>query len=70
MIKTPAIAIDSFASLRKGGAMMWRGAKLSGKGEYFVMEGKSGTHTLLIASTDRARLNAHWQGFTADPRNA
>lgn len=64
------IAMDSFASLRKGGSMMYRGAKLEGKGEHFVMTGKSGTHTLLICATDRARLSAHWNAFANHPANA
>lgn len=36
----------------------------------YVMTGPSGRHSLMIAATDLARLNAHWAGFAADPRNA
>lgn len=36
----------------------------------FVLEGPSGTHSLLVEATDLARLNAHWQTFASDPRNA
>ena len=36
----------------------------------FVMEGPSGRHSLLVDATDLDRLNAHWQVFCADQRNA
>lgn len=36
----------------------------------FVMTGPSGGHSLMIIATDIDRLNAHWSGFAADPRNA
>lgn len=36
----------------------------------FVMEGPSGSHSLLVAATDLERLNAHWTVFATDPRNA
>ena len=45
-------------------------AKLQAIGDRFVMEGPSGKHSLAIVATDAARLNAHWQNFAADPRNA
>ena len=35
----------------------------------FVMEGPSGTHSLLVAATDLDRLNAHWTVFCDDERN-
>lgn len=35
----------------------------------FVMEGPSGTHTLLVDATDLERLNAHWTVFCSDSRN-
>ena len=35
----------------------------------FVMEGPSGTHSLLVDATDRNRLNAHWRNFCQDGRN-
>jgi len=64
------IAIDSYGSLKRGGSMMYRGAKLERMGEYFVMTGKSGTHSLLVAATDRERLSAHWVHFANHPANA
>lgn len=42
-------------------------AALALKGDRYVMAKRDGntkqTHTLDAASTDAARLNAHWQGF-------
>lgn len=35
----------------------------------FLMEGPSGRHSLLVAATDRARLQAHWATFAAHPSN-
>jgi hypothetical protein len=35
------------------------------EGIYHVMRGPSGTHILLAAETDDARLAAHWDGFVA-----
>jgi hypothetical protein len=35
----------------------------------FVMEGPSGTHSLLVDATDLPRLNAHWTTFAAHPDN-
>lgn len=64
------IPMDSFSSLRKDGSMMYRGAKIERVGEYFVMTGKSGTHSLLITATDRTRLSAHWNHFCNHPANA
>lgn len=35
----------------------------------YVMEGPSGTHSLLCTATSLDRLNAHWTNFCLDPRN-
>lgn len=35
----------------------------------FVLEGKSGTHSLDIMATDLSRLNAHWTTFCAHAIN-
>lgn len=35
----------------------------------FVMEGKSGTHSLDLMTTDLSRLNAHWTVFCAHAIN-
>lgn len=69
-MNVPAISLDTYGSLKRGGSIMWRNAKLSVMGDSFLMEGKSGTHALLICATDRARLTAHWQIFAAHAANA
>lgn len=52
-------------------AAEWTADRVTGQTEgRFVMRGPSGVHSLLIDATDTERLNAHWQGFAADPRNA
>lgn len=45
-------------------------AMLRAVDDRFVMTGPSGTHSLDIGCTDAFRLNAHWQVFATDPRNA
>lgn len=50
-----------------GGAGLGEGAMP--KERRFVMEGPSGTHSLLVAATDLDRLNAHWTVFCDDERN-
>lgn len=44
-------------------------ARLSVNAGRFVMEGKSGTHTLATISTDKDRLNAHWLIFAGHDAN-
>lgn len=52
-------------------AVEWMPCRFTGETEgRFVMRGPSGVHTLLIDATDAARLNAHWQVFASDSRNA
>src|SRR5262245_25494910 len=36
---------------------------LSSDGEFYVMQGDSGRHSLSVSATDYARLSIHWQGF-------
>jgi hypothetical protein len=42
---------------------------ISSTERHFVMEGPSGTHTLLCAATDLERLNAHWSVFATHSAN-
>lgn len=35
----------------------------------FILNGPTGTHTLLVSATDSDRLNAHWQGFCEKTAN-
>lgn len=44
-------------------------ADLERQGDKFVMSGPSGVHVLDVHMTSLERLNAHWAGFCADPRN-
>lgn len=38
-------------------------------GDYYVMTGPSGLHSLLVSATDLDRLNAHWYIFASHPIN-
>lgn len=65
MIDQPAITETRFAFLLSGdNATTTHGkASLTVNGDRFVMSGPSGVHSLLVAATDRERLDAHWKGF-------
>jgi hypothetical protein len=43
---------------------------LTTDGEYFIMEGPSGRHTLACDCTDEKRLAAHWRGFSGQHTDA
>lgn len=50
--------------LNDGGTLTWNRCWLRIEGDRFRMwSPKTGTHTLLIITTDTERLAAHWHGF-------
>jgi hypothetical protein len=69
----PALTEDDYAALTSGrnvavthgAATLW----LSRTDDRFVMQGPSGTHSLLVVATDLDRLNAHWRVFAAHDDN-
>lgn len=58
------------AITRWGQAVLSSSPASDGDERRFVLTGPSGRHSLLVAATDAARLDAHWRGFCASPSNA
>ena len=67
--KFPKITDGDFAHVKRLHIVRWANASISIRGNSFVMEGPSGTHSLLIEATDQKRLNAHWVSFASHPLN-
>ena len=44
------------------------GCVLTIEGDQYVMRGRTGKHSLWIASTSSERLKAHWDGFVSNNR--
>lgn len=58
-----------FAAIEARGAVVhFELASVRRDGDYFLIEGVSGVHTLTRSATDLERLNAHWLGFITKNR--
>lgn len=53
-----------------GHAVLTASPASDGDDRRFILSGRSGRHTLLVAATDAARLDAHWQVFCQHDLNA
>lgn len=63
----PTITPEIHATLLSGGTLFnpETGAMVRVEAGRFVMHGRTGRHDLEAASTNAARLNAHWRHFAA-----
>lgn len=59
-----ALTVTDFAAIEARGAVVHFGhASLRRSGDRYVMEGRTGRHTLGRMATDLDRLNGHWTKF-------